>query len=162
MVIRNIREAGLSLIELMITITILAILVVSGTALTGQWSRQTELDKASMALNSAMGLAKATAIRNEFAQTADASASQICFDANTKVLEVRKASATQAASCSNTIVFSYPLSQSIEIKNVDTTSFKCFSFNHFGQVATEITGNCKKNLTLTLSNGTLNESLTFN
>ena len=146
----------------MITITILAILVVSGTSLTALWSKQTELDKATMSLKSAMSLARSTAIRNEFSQNSNYAASQICFDQNTKELSVHKATITQSASCITSVVFSYPLGQTIKIKNADTTDFKCFSFNNFGQVSTEVTGNCKTNLSLTISNGPLNETNNLN
>lgn len=122
------KERGVGLIELMVTITILAILVVTGTSLTALWSKQAELDKATMSLKSAMGLAKSTAIRNEFARSLDSAASQICFDQNKKELSVHKATATESASCTTSVVFSYPLSQTIEIKNANTTDFKCFFF----------------------------------
>ena len=162
MVTPRLNERGLSLIELMVTITILAILVVTGTSLTGLWSKQAELDKATMSLKSAMDLAKSTAIRNEFAKSMDYAASQICFDQNERKLSVHKATVMESASCTTTIVFSYPLSQTIEIKDANSSNFKCFSFNHFGQVSTEITGNCKMNLSLTISNGSLNETNNLN
>lgn len=161
MVTLRLKERGVSLIELMVTITILAILVVTGTSLTALWSKQAELDKATMSLKSAMDLAKSTAIRNEFSKNMDYAASQICFDQNKKELSVHKATATESASCTTTIVFSYPLSQTIEIKDANSNDFKCFSFNHFGQVSTDITGNCKTNLSLTMSNGSLNETNNF-
>ena len=161
MVTPRLNERGLSLIELMVTITILAILVVTGTSLTGLWSKQAELDKATMSLKSAMDLAKSTAIRNEFAKSMDYAVSQICFDQNKKEISVHEATAMESASCTTTIVFSYSLSQTIEIKDANSSDFKCFSFNHFGQVSTEITGNCKTNLSLTISNGSLNETNNF-
>nr|WP_159373092.1 prepilin-type N-terminal cleavage/methylation domain-containing protein [Acinetobacter lwoffii]AYA01207.1 hypothetical protein ABEDC_3605 [Acinetobacter lwoffii] len=171
MVTARLNERGLSLIELMVTITILAILVVTGTSLTALWSKQAEVDKATMSLKSAMDLAKSTAIRNEFAKSMnyDAAsqsmnydaASQICFDQNKKELSVHKATATEPASCTTTIVFSYPLSQTIEIKDADSNNFEYFSFNHFGQALTDITCNCKTNLSLTISNGSLNETNNF-
>ena len=164
----------------MVTITILAILVVTGTSLTALWSKQAEVDKATMSLKSAMDLAKSTAIRNEFAKSMnydaasqsmnyDAAsqsmnydaASQICFDQNKKELSVHKATATEPASCTTTIVFTYPLSQTIEIKDADSNNFEYFSFNHFGQALTDITCNCKTNLSLTISNGSLNETNNF-
>jgi prepilin-type N-terminal cleavage/methylation domain-containing protein len=77
MVIPFTKQKGVSLIELMVTITILGILVMLGTSLTSLWSKQAELDKASMSLKSAMGLAKATAIRNEYAVGSTLVASQI-------------------------------------------------------------------------------------
>ena len=162
MVIPFIKQKGVSLIELMVTITILGILVMLGTSLTSLWSKQAELDKASMSLKSAMGLAKATAIRNEYAISSTLVASQICFDKDSKHLYVHKASPSGSASCSSPIVFDYPLNSAIDINNANTTSFKCFAFNPFGQVTTEITNNCKTNLSLTVSNGSLNETYTLN
>lgn len=162
MVTPRLKERGVSLIELMVTITILAILVVTGTSLTALWSKQAEVDKATMSLKSAMDLAKSTAIRNEFAKSMNYdAASQICFDQNKKELSVHKATATEPASCTTTIVFSYPLSQTIEIKDADSNNFEYFSFNHFGQALTDITCNCKTNLSLTISNGSLNETNNF-
>ena len=158
MVIQRSRQSGVSLIELMIAITILAILVVGAASLTGLWSKQAELDKATMSLKSAMGLSRATAIRNEYAQTADLAASQICFDLSAKKLSVHKATSTESASCTSPIVFAYALNQAIEIKNVSSTDFKCFAFNNLGQVITEVTENCKTNLSLVVSSGSLSEA----
>jgi prepilin-type N-terminal cleavage/methylation domain-containing protein len=162
MVSEKSKQYGISLIELMITIAILAILVTIGTSFTELWAKQAELDKASMSLKSAMGLAKATAIRNEFALNASQPTSQICLDEVTKHLTVHKASSTGSASCSSPIVLDFPLNSTLSIKNLDTTLFKCFAFNNFGQIVTEITTNCKTNLSLTISNGGLNETHTFN
>lgn len=161
------KEQGVSLIELMVTITILSILVLAGTSLTGLWSKQAELDKATMSLKSAMSLGRSTAIRNQSGQKMDDIVSQICFGNNK--LSVHKApkptepaTATATASCSSPIVFSYPLSSTIEIKDTNGTKFKCFAFNNFGQVMNENTGNCSNNLSLIIGNGSLNEKLTLN
>lgn len=162
MVIFGAKEYGVTLIEVMITVAILAILVLTGTSLTGLWSKQVELDKATISLKSAMSLSRSTAIRNQFAKNIGDTVSQICLDNNNKKIVVHKATATGAASCSSPIVFSYPLSSTIEIKNVNATNFKCFAFNSFGQVMNINAGNCKNNLSLTVSNGSLNETFTLN
>lgn len=147
----------------MITITLLAILVLAGTTFTSLWSRQAELDKAVMAFQSAVDLAKSIALRNEFATNSILPSSQLCFDSSSTELTVRKASSNGAASCTSTIVFSVFLKDSIEIKyGSDTTLFKCFALNSYGQVITEITGNCKTDLSVTIHNGGLNDELTFN
>ena len=156
------KEHGVTLIEVMITVAILAILVLTGTSLTGLWSKQSELDKATISLKSAMSLSRSTAIRNQFAKNIDDTASQICFDNKNKKIVVHKATATGSASCSSPIVFSYPLSSTIEIKNIDDTNFNCFAFNNFGQVMNVNTENCKNNLSLTINNGSLNETLNLN
>lgn len=162
MVIFGAKEHGVTLIEVMITVAILAILVLTGTSLTGLWSKQAELDKATISLKSAMSLSRSTAIRNQFAKNIDDTASQICFDNNNKKIAVHKATATGSASCSSPIVFSYPLSSTIEIKNINATNFNCFAFNNFGQVMNVNTENCKNNLSLTINNGSLNETLNLN
>lgn len=162
MVNSRLKQDGVSLIELMVTITILGILVITGTSLTAVWSKQVELDKATISLKSAFNLSRSTAIRNQFAQKTSYVASQICFDIDSKKLSVHKATETEFASCDSPIVFSYPLSQTIDIKNTDTTNFRCFSFNNFGQISNQTTGNCQINLSLNISNGSLNETINLN
>ncbi|MEN6671224.1 prepilin-type N-terminal cleavage/methylation domain-containing protein [Psychrobacter sp. B38] len=158
MVSINEREAGVSLIELMITIAILGILATVGISLTSVWSKQMELDKAAMSIKSAMSLARSTAMRNEFPkQTADI-ASKICFDKANHVLSVHKTTAADSASCLTPIVFKYVFSSTIEIKNTDATDFACFSFNHFGQITND-SGSCGLNLSLRLINGSIDETL---
>lgn len=162
MVSFGLQEDGVSLIELMVTITILSILVLAGTSLTGLWSKQAELDKATMSLKSAMSLSRSIAIRNQFAKNMNDTASQMCFDATNKEITVHKATATGSASCGSPIVFSYPLSPTIDIKNTNNTNFNCFAFNSFGRIMSVNAGNCKNNVALTISNGSLNETLILN
>lgn len=162
MVSFGLQEDGVSLIELMVTITILSILVLAGTSLTGLWSKQAELDKAAMSLKSAMSLSRSIAIRNQFAKNMNDTASQMCFDDINKKITVHKATATGTASCDSPIVFSYPLSPTIDIKNTNNTNFNCFAFNNFGRVMSANAGSCKNNVALTISNGSLNETLILN
>lgn len=163
-------QKGISLIELMITIAILAILVVMGTALTTQWSKQAELDKAVWSLQSAIDRARAEALRNEFAidQWQGTVTSQLCWDSTTQQLTIHQATSSGAASCLTPIVFSYQLANTVTIKQLDDSAFTCLAFDDRAQpidgAAQNISGstNCSTSLGLKMSNGGLNETPTFN
>lgn len=150
------QERGFSLIELMVTIAILGILATTGIALTSKWSQQTELDKAVMSLNSGMALAKSTALRNEGARVTTEAASALCFDSNTKVLSVRTATSSAAASCSTTTVFQYQLGSAITI-NAAGTDLACYYLNSQGLV--QSTSSCTTTFSFIVANGTLSETV---
>lgn len=152
------QESGFSLIELMVTITILGILAITGISLTGKWSQQVELDKAIMSLNSGFSLAKSTAMRNGAARTTTEASSVVCFNNNTKVLTVHEATPAIAASCSTPTVFQYQLGSAITIKDANAANFLCFAFDHFGQIMGANTL-CIDTLSLTVTNGSLNEAI---
>lgn len=155
-------QKGISLIELMITITILAILVIMGTSLTTQWAKQAELDKAIWSLQSAIDQARTEALRNKFAidQWNGTVSSQLCLDTTTQNITVHSATSISAASCSTPVIISYPLASSISIKKSNNNTFVCLAFNNRAQLAT--TTDCSNDLSLQISNGGLNETTTFN
>ena len=151
------KESGVSLIELMVTLSILAILAITGISLTSKWSQQMALDKAIMSLNSGFSSAKSIAMRNGAARATTEASSQICFDNSSKVLSVHEATLAAVASCNTPTVFQYPLGGEITIKQ-GTTGFSCFAFDHFGRIMDD-DATCVSNLSLTVANGSLNESI---
>lgn len=161
MVTSSPAESGFSLIELMITVALIAILALIGTSLTGLWSKQAELDKATMSLQSAISLARSTALRNEYPLDTGYMTSQLCFNKLQPELSVHKATETDSASCLTPVVFTYKLSETIKIKSdSDSSDFLCIPFDNFGQISKN-SGVCQTKLSLTISNGVLDETITF-
>lgn len=112
-----------------------------------------------MSLQSAMSLAKSTALRNEHPLGTDYIASQLCFDKVEHALLVHTTTETASASCSTPIVFKYSLSDHIEVKE-GSRAFACYAFDDFGQLSKK-QGLCQTGLLLTISNGSLEEDVDF-
>ena len=153
------RASGFSLIEMMVVIAIVAILAVAGVALTSSWVKQAEITKTVTSLASAINLAKSTSIRNENGFTDNSTAAQICLNQN--ILSVYKpASSTTAASCSSTAIYSFQIPSNVQIKDVSNTTLNCIAFGHLGDQKN--TSPCTTDQVLTITNGGLSETYTFN
>lgn len=98
---------GFTLIEIMVTIAILAILAVAGAAFTRDWVRQAELTKTVSSLDNAINLAKSAAIKNESGFTDNSAVTQVCL--NNQVLSVHKSSSSTAANCNSTSNYNFDL-----------------------------------------------------
>ncbi|KAA8733780.1 prepilin-type N-terminal cleavage/methylation domain-containing protein [Acinetobacter qingfengensis] len=90
-------QNGYSLIEIMVVIVIVAILAVLGTSLSRGWIDQAELNKANAALQSAVNLARAAALRNGGGVTGNTAAA--CIKFYQKELTVRVAKESEKAVC---------------------------------------------------------------
>lgn len=154
-------QSGFSLIELMITITIMTLLIVMGTSLTGYWVKQSEVDQAVMSMKSAIELSRATAIRNVAAQQDSAASSVVCLNETTKLITVHQATQDAEASCSTPHIFQYALVQAIEIQDAEHKPFKCLAFNHYGQLMAS-TAQCANSMFMSFQHGAVYETHHFN
>lgn len=155
------RMQGFTLIELMITVSIVAILAVTGIALTANWSKQTEINQTSMALQSAFQLAKAAAIRNASASEPTAIASQLCLDSTNNKLTVHRASNSAPADCQSPTIFEFALHPKIDIQHRNSKPFKCFSFNHYGLMVSTPANDCSSNVFFNISYGNIHVDQTL-
>lgn len=82
------RQAGLTLIELMIVLAIIGLLALVATPFTSSWGVSTDLHAAAGQLNQAHAHARAVALRNEAGVVGDAAAARIVLDAQGRELKV--------------------------------------------------------------------------
>lgn len=150
--------SGFTLIEIMVTIAILAILAVAGAAFTRDWVRQAELTKTVSSLDNAINLAKSAAIKNESGFTDNSAVTQVCL--NNQVLSVHKSSSSTAANCNSTSNYNFDLPSSVQIKDTSGANVQCIAFGHLGGQLS--TSPCTSDQVITITNGNLNETYTFN
>lgn len=151
---------GFTLIEMMVTVAIIAILAVMGASFTANWVRQAEINKTTASLRSAINTARSTALRNQFLRDTDAAA-QVCV-ANHQVT-IREATSAGAASCSSTTTYTFTLPDSATIAQ-SGTAINCIAFDRFGAVIASGSGStaCTTSTSLTITSGGLSETFTYN
>ncbi len=137
----NKHQRGLTLIELMMVITLLAILIVAAAPLSGLWVREADITGAGGELTQAVGHAKAAALRNRIGATANNPVSAICITNNT--LTVRQGSGNTAVNCTapgaGDTLWSTQLDTDVTIESA-SVAVSCVCFDNKGYFTTQ--GNC--------------------
>lgn len=153
------KQQGFTLIETMIIVAIIGILAVMGSAFTVNWVRQAELNKATASLESAVNLARSTAIRNATGLTGNQTTGHICFSNNILSVHGGDTAGTESA-CDTTTLYNFQIADNISIKaHGETNNFACITFNSRGQVVTATS--CTTNSPLTIANAGGSESYVF-
>ncbi|GAA4999737.1 hypothetical protein GCM10023206_00890 [Acinetobacter puyangensis] len=121
-------QAAFTLIEMMVVIAIIAILAVMGASLGSGWIYQAELNKANASLQSAINLARATAIRNCAGVIGNTTAASVSFENNKlTVLDNNCSNQNQATN-------TFDISAKITITDEQSHIFKEFGFNSVGEI----------------------------
>lgn len=146
---------GFTLIEILITIAIIALIILVAAPLSGGWVRDADLINTEAQLTEAVGRAKAAALRNNRAATGDNPAAVICRS-NTNLLTVMEGTSAAAPSCTptGTQIWQAQIKSSITVE-VNNTAFSCLCFNNKG--ATTISAPCS-NTCATSTSFSLNAS----
>lgn len=152
-------QSGFTLIELMITITVMTIVLFMGSSLTSAWIDQSQVNNATSSIQSAISQAKALALRNTNNTPLTAAAASACLTSTSsqnviKVVRGECASATAS-------VQEMPISNRITIKEDPNSSdqITCISFNSIG-VVVPVSG-CLTSSNPTLTIGKNNETATI-
>jgi type IV pilus assembly protein PilA len=146
------KHKGLTLIELMITLTILTILLLIGSSLSRDWIDRSQVDGVAVSLNTIVSQTKSAALRNTNNQPSEYAAASICYNKNNHTLNVVRTAAYTTNVClvqeSNSPEQNYIL-KTIQLPSelmltVDQQDFECVAFNALGIVvpATGLSGSC--------------------
>jgi len=130
------RRAGFSLVELMVTVAVAALLLVSGVPLTRAWIQSSQARDAQGMISQGISKAKALAVRNAASITNDALAmSAVCVSNGTLTVVTAANAATQAnCSTSSSVVWTaqLPSGSSVQVGATTLSSLSCLAYNTRG------------------------------
>lgn len=171
---RNFTQRGLTLIELMITISILIFLLFVGSSLTNAWVARSQIDNGISSLKNAVFQARAAALRNTNDQPTSYPAVGVCWDASKKEINIVRAASYSTDAClvavgntpaQNYILQTFALSNGITL-TVNNSAFECLAFNSSGILvaATGTSGACsiQSNLEIKIEKNNENAQIKIN
>lgn len=164
------RQAGVTLIEILIVLALMGVLSVAGMSFTGRWVDSNRILDGNNLFSQAYSRAKAAALRNEFGMINDEPASALCFTNHTLTIYTAK-SATEPASCSaanSNQLWRATVSERLSVKINDNAGadFSCVCLGGHAQLTTSVSVGCNtclgsKTLPLYLKSGNENVSLSL-
>lgn len=158
------KQRGMTLIELMIVVAILAVLIMAVAPFTGSWVDRARVTQSQGILEQAIGQARSAALRNPAAVSGNAPASMLC-STNNKVLLFVPVATDTSLTCPDTTPPSQPWSNDIPtpvtLKHASVT-WSCSCFNNKGMLTREGScTSCSNSLVLLITSGSENETITF-
>ncbi|WP_428311049.1 pilus assembly FimT family protein [Hydrocarboniphaga sp.] len=159
-------QQGLSMIELMISLAISGLLMVSAGNLTQSWIASTRVNSALAVMTQGVSRARAIALRNPGGVANGASAAILCVSDGTVRLFSATRSPQAAATCqSSGGLWSAPLDSSASVQ-VNGTALSCLAFSNRGTAinpaAASGSDTCPVSSTLLISSASQNATVTLN
>lgn len=126
------KSQGFTLIELMITVALLAILLMMVSSLTGAWSDRNHVQSAKSSLQTAIKQARISAIRNAQNKKANVAATSVCIDSSTRTINTYSITGSNTAcAAANTLLRTANYSSGVTFKQ-GSTAISCFVFTAGG------------------------------
>ncbi len=157
------HQKGMTLIELIIVIALLAILAAAAAPFTTKWVESARITETHGILEQAVGQARAAALRNPTALSGDTPASKICND-STGVHIVLPIASNSVLDCASPPAQPWlnklPLNTTIK---QGANDWSCACFNNRGLLtnSTASCTGCATSLALTIIAGSENDTKTF-
>lgn len=135
-------QHGFTLIELMITITVLAFLLFIGSSLTRAWVDRSQVDNGFSSLKNAIFQARSAALRNTNNQPTSYPAATVCYDKTVNKINIVRSAAYATNPClvsndndpsQNYLLQELPLAKDVKLK-VSGNDFNCLAFNSAGVI----------------------------
>lgn len=156
------QQYGLTLIELMIVVLLLALLAMAASPFTSRWVDNARITETLGIMEQAVGQARAAALRNPALIIGDTPASIICntdgeIRVRLPVLNNTTLNCTSATPPAQPWTSKLPRNTSLKASG--TSDWACVCFNNKGLVTQEAAcSGCSDNLTLTILSGAESES----
>lgn len=140
------KGSGYTLIEVLITIAIIAVLALVAIPITGRWVQSADLEKTEAVLIEAVGRAKASGLRNVSGATGDGYASIVCISTISNTLTVMESTSATAATCAvnntATKLWQTKLDDDVVIEDGSSNAVSCLCSNNKGILVKPGTGTC--------------------
>ncbi|WP_171501070.1 pilus assembly FimT family protein [Acinetobacter wanghuae] len=162
-------QKGLTLIELMITISLITIVLFMGSSLTSAWIDQSQVNNATSSIQNAISQAKAIALRNKNNTTLNETAASVCLYPWQTSPPPSSPNPPAPKKVIKVIYGSCPISEpseaiySVILPDINViqgaTYLNCLDFNYIGVLTPSSTCSATANPTLTI--GKNNETATI-
>lgn len=148
------QQVGFTLIELMITITLLGVILMMGTSLTRAWIHQSQVNSALKTVQEATTQTKAFALRNTHNTGINEPSASLCLYNSTIKIIYGICPTIEPSD----VIQTFELSKGISIKE-GTDTFICMEFNYVGVVLPSSTCTHSTNPTLTIGKNNENAEI---
>lgn len=155
------KQLGFTLIELVVTVVIVAALLLTSASLTNSWIDRSQVASAKANFETALLQAKTLALRNHNNQPFSEPAVSLCVDSNDDKINIIQLGTNAANPCDivgNALLKSFSIAKGIAITQ-GNSPVECLTVNALGMLMYPLGSSCINNFTLAFNIEKNNESI---